>query len=61
LISTYLFWQPQALARVSVNHPYLDLRLPRGETSLLDLLLGLPESTCLRTLTWNWPLGVLRR
>jgi hypothetical protein len=32
-----------------------------GEGTLLGLLAGLPESACLRTLSFHWPLAMLRR
>jgi uncharacterized protein (TIGR02996 family) len=51
----------QLLSRTSLNHVYLDLRTPLRESRLLDLLAALPEDTCLRSLSWHWPLGMLAR
>jgi uncharacterized protein (TIGR02996 family) len=49
------------LARAEVNHVSLALKLPLPEAGLLDALAGLPESPCLRSFTFSWPLRLLRR
>ena len=49
------------MGRTSVNHLHFDLRSQMGEGTLLELLAGLPESACLRTLSIHWPLALLRR
>jgi hypothetical protein len=48
------------IAQLELNHLCLDLRMPLGEETLLDNLARLPESACLRSLTFSWPLGLLR-
>jgi uncharacterized protein (TIGR02996 family) len=47
------------VTHTQLNHLCLDLRTPLSETVLLDCLIGLPESACLRTLSFSWPLGLL--
>jgi uncharacterized protein (TIGR02996 family) len=49
------------MGHTSVNHLHLDLRSQMGEGTLLELLAGLPESACLRTLSIHWPMAMLRR
>jgi hypothetical protein len=49
------------LAHTRLNHVILDLRQHLRESRQLDQLALLPEQPCLRTLTWDWPLGMLRR
>lgn len=49
------------LAQTSLNHLGLDLRVAQRESRLLSLLASLPEDPCLRTLSFDWPLGMLQR
>ena len=49
------------MARTSINHLHLDLRSQLREDTLLGMLARLPESACLRSLSVNWPLAMLRR
>jgi hypothetical protein len=49
------------LAQTEVNHVSLALKLPLPEAGLLDVLAELPESPCLRSFTFSWPLRLLRR
>jgi uncharacterized protein (TIGR02996 family) len=48
------------LAQAEVNHAHLELRMPMLEATLLEGLSCLPESACLRTLSFDWPLRMLR-
>jgi uncharacterized protein (TIGR02996 family) len=48
------------VAQLELNHLCLDLRMPLGEDTLLDHLAQFPESACWRSLTFSWPLGLLR-
>jgi uncharacterized protein (TIGR02996 family) len=48
------------LARSGPNHAHLDIRMPILEDTLLEELSLLPESPCLRTVTFDWPLRMLR-
>jgi uncharacterized protein (TIGR02996 family) len=50
----------ELLAHTEVNHLHLDLRMPLLEETLLDELSNLPRSGCLRTLSFDWPLGMRR-
>lgn len=52
---------PQLLARTCLNHAGFDLRTSHREGRLLDMLALLPENACLRTLSWWWPFGMLRK
>jgi uncharacterized protein (TIGR02996 family) len=45
---------------LELNHLFLDLRMPLGEDTLLDNLARLPESACLGSLSFSWPLGLVR-
>ena len=49
------------LTLTQMNHLYLDLRMPMRESTLLEVLGTLPPSACLRTLSFDWPLGLFRR
>jgi hypothetical protein len=49
------------LAQTEVNHVSLVLKLPLPEPGLLDALAELPESPCLRSFSFSWPLRLLRR
>jgi uncharacterized protein (TIGR02996 family) len=49
------------MARTSINHLHLDLRSQLREDTLLGMLARLPESACLRSLSVDWPLAMLRR
>jgi hypothetical protein len=48
------------VTQLELNHLFLDLRMPLGEDTLLDNLAQLPESACWRSLSFSWPLGLLR-
>ena len=49
------------MGRSGVNHLHLDWRSQLREGTLLEMLAGLPESACLRSLSIHWPLALLRR
>jgi hypothetical protein len=49
------------LGQMEVNHVGLALKLPLPEAGLVEVMAELPESPCLRTFTFSWPLGLLRR
>jgi hypothetical protein len=49
------------LAGATVNHVWLELRQPFRETALQEALAALPRSSCLRTLGFSWPLGMLKQ
>ena len=49
------------LGRSGVNHLYLDMRAQLREGGLLEMLGGLPEAPCLRSLSIHWPLALIRR
>jgi uncharacterized protein (TIGR02996 family) len=42
------------------NHCHLDFRGQMGEQAILDVLAQSPESPCLRTLSFDWPIALLR-
>jgi hypothetical protein len=48
------------VAQIQLNHLCLDLRTALSEAVLLEHLARLPESACRRTLSFSWPLGLLR-
>jgi uncharacterized protein (TIGR02996 family) len=48
------------VTQTQLNHLCLDLRTALSEAALLERLAWLPESACLRTLSFSWPLGLLR-
>jgi uncharacterized protein (TIGR02996 family) len=50
----------EVLSLSGMNHVHLDLRQSLRESRLLDLLAMIPEDRCLRTLSWDWPLGLLQ-
>src|SRR5690348_322870 len=49
------------LKRCFVNHLSLDFRVQLREETLLEMLALLPETVCLRSLSFHWPLALLRR
>jgi hypothetical protein len=49
------------LCLMEVNHCHLDFRSQMGEQATLENLAQAPESSCLRTLSFDWPLALLRR
>jgi uncharacterized protein (TIGR02996 family) len=49
------------VADQELNHLSLHLRKPMREQTLLDGLTRLPASPCLRTLTFRWPVRMLRQ
>jgi len=48
------------LAESGINHLYLDVRRGLGEKTLLEELAGIAESPYLRSITLDWPPGLLR-
>jgi hypothetical protein len=48
------------LLAMDVHHVHLDLRQPLRESTGLEVPELLPESSCLRSVTFDWPLGMLR-
>jgi uncharacterized protein (TIGR02996 family) len=52
---------PSFLTQVRVNHLVLDLRQTFQPERLLTDLGQIPSSSCLRTLTFQWPGGMLQR
>ena len=48
------------LSAAGVNHVVLELRQAFRESFLRDALADIPESACLRSLAFNWPLAMLR-